>query len=92
MQNDFVIARLRELLKRSKAFDSEIVLDALETLERGDMALMLIDHLLKNGYTLFSMDDKIHLTNPLEESLYYSADSVEDLFIKMVLQSLTGES
>lgn len=91
MQNDFVILKLKELLQRSKPFDVEIVLDALETLERGDLALMLVDHLLKNGYTLFSMDDKIHLTNPLEESLYYSADTVEELFTKMVVQTLTED-
>lgn len=92
MRNEFIIKQLRErILTTVKYPDHNVVHDAIENLERYDLATLLMNHLMENGYIFFYMSGKFHLTNPLEDSIHYESDSVVEMLEILIVQTLIDD-
>lgn len=92
MRNDFIISQLRtRILPVVKHPNYNIVYDAVESLERYDLAILLMNHLMENGYVFFYNSGKFHLTDPLEDSIHYEADSIVEMLEILIVQTLTDD-
>jgi hypothetical protein len=94
MQHDYLVHKLRQdvLPKISAIGQYNTIFDTIEALERMDIALMVLTHLMQSGYSFFWMDGKFRLVDVLsDESVYYEGETVEEILISLIIQSLTGE-
>lgn len=93
MQSDYLTKKLREdILPKMPGGTYNVIFDTIEVLERTDIALMVLTHLMQSGYSFFWMDGKFRLVDVLsEDSVYYEGDTVEEILTALIIQSLTGE-
>lgn len=93
MQSDYLVKKLREdILPKMPGGAYNVIFDTIEVLERTDIALLVLTHLMQSGYSFFWMDGKFRLVDVLgEDSVYYEGESVEEILTALIIQSLTGE-